>query len=124
MHKKGMVEDFPECNLEVEFCEHCIYGKKSWVRFPSKMKRENEILELVHSDVFGPVSVPSLGGFLYCVSFIDYFSKKTWIYFLRKKLEVFEKFKDFKYLVENQIDKNIRVLGTENGGELCGKEFD
>jgi hypothetical protein len=85
MQRKGMVEGFPECGLEVDFCEHCIYGKQSRVRFPSGATRENGILELVHSDVFGPVTVPSLGGSLYYVSFIDDFSRKTWIYFLRKK---------------------------------------
>jgi hypothetical protein len=57
-----MVEEFPECNLEVKFCEHCIYGKQSRVRFPSGAIRAHEILELVHSDVFVPVSVPSLVG--------------------------------------------------------------
>ena len=79
MHNNGMVEVFLECGLEFDFCEHCIYGKQSWVRFPSRVTRPNGILELVHSDVFGHVSVPSLGGSLYYVSFIDYFSRKTWI---------------------------------------------
>jgi hypothetical protein len=65
--------------------------------------------------------VPSLGGSLYYVSFIDGFSRKTWIYFLKKKSKVFEKFKEFKYLVENQADKNIKVLRTGNGGEFYGK---
>jgi hypothetical protein len=101
MHNKGMVEEFLECNLEVKFCENCIYGKQSRVRFPSGVTRENGILELVNSDVFGPVSVPSLGGSPYYVSFIDDYSRKTWIYFLRKKSEVFKKFKEFKSLVEN-----------------------
>jgi ABC-type transport system involved in cytochrome c biogenesis permease subunit len=55
------------------------------VRFPSRVTRENEILELVHSDVFGPIIVSSLGGPMYYVYFIDDFSTKTWIYFLRKK---------------------------------------
>jgi hypothetical protein len=55
---------------------------------------------------------------------MDDFSRKTWIYFLRKKTEVFEKFKEFKSLVENQIDKVIKVLITDKGGELCGKKFD
>jgi hypothetical protein len=91
------------------------------VRFPSRAIRENGILELVHSDVFGPVTVPSLSGSLYYVSFIDDFSRKTWIYFLRKKSEVFEKFKEFKALVENQTDKKIKVLRTDNGGEFYGK---
>jgi hypothetical protein len=85
MHNKGMVEDFPECNLEVDFCEHCIYGKQSRVKFPSRAARAKGIIELVRGDVFGLVSVPSLGGSLYYVSFIEYFSRKTWIHFLRKK---------------------------------------
>jgi hypothetical protein len=99
MHNKGMVEDFPSCNLKFKFCEHSIYGKQSQVRFPSGATRENGILELVHSDVFGPVSFPSLSGSLCYVSFIDYFSKTMWIYFMRKKSKVFDKFKEFKSLV-------------------------
>jgi len=124
MHNKGMVEDFPECNLEVNFCEHCIYGKQSQVRFPSGATRRTGVLELAHSDVFGSVTVRSLGGSMYYVSFIDHFSKKTWIYFLRKKSEVFEKFKGFKSLVENQTYKKIKVLRTDNGGEFCEKDFE
>jgi len=57
-----MVEGFPECNLEVDFCEHCIYGKQNQFRLPSGVTREKGILELVHSDVFKLVTVPSLGG--------------------------------------------------------------
>ena len=76
---------------------------------------------MVQSDLFGPVIVPSLGGSLYYVSFIDDSSRSTWIYFRRKKSKVFEKFKEFKSLVENQIDKKMNLLITDNGGELCGK---
>ena len=61
--------------------------------FPSGVKRANKILELVHNDVFGPVSVPSLGKSVYYVSFIDDFLRNTWIYFLRNKYEVFDRFK-------------------------------
>ena len=86
--------------------------------FPSGAKRANKILELVHSDVFGPVSVPSLGKSVYYVSFIDDFSRNTWIYFLRKKSEVFDKFKEFKALVENQTEKKIKALRKYNGGEF------
>jgi len=55
------------------------------VSFPSSRKRAKNILELVHSDVFGPVKVPSLGTSVYYVSFIDDFSRNTWIYFLKNK---------------------------------------
>ena len=61
--------------------------------FPSGGKREKQILELVHSDVFGPMKVPSLGKFVYYVSFIHDFSRNTWIYLLKKKSEVFDRFK-------------------------------
>ena len=79
---------------------------------------------MIHSDVFGPVIVPSLGNSVYYVSFIDDFSRKIWIYFLRKKSEVFDKFKEFKALAENQTEKKIKVLRTYNGGEFCGNEFE
>jgi hypothetical protein len=61
---------------------------------------------------------------MYCVSFIDEFSWNTWIYFLRKKSEVFDMFKDFKALVENQTKKIIKVSKTDNGREFCGNEFE
>ena len=114
MHNKGIVKDFPKFNLEVEFFEHYIYGKIIRARFSYGATREKRILELVHSDVFGPVIVPSLGGSLYYVSFIDDFSRKTWLYFLGNKYEVFSKFKAFKYLVENHTNKKIKVLRTYN----------
>ena len=61
---------------------------------------------------------------MYYVSFIDDFSRKTWIYFLRKKSEVVDKFKEFKALVENQTEKRIKVLRTDNGGEFYENEFE
>jgi hypothetical protein len=110
LHCKGMVEGMSKFSLDFYLCEHCVYGKKNQVRFPSGAMREEGILQLVHSDVFGPVSVPSLEKYVYYVSFIDDFLRNTWIYFLRKKYEVFDMFKDFKALVENQIKKIIKVL--------------
>ena len=58
------------------------------------------------------LSFPSLDKYVYYVLFIDDFSRNTWIYFLRKKSEVFGKFRKFKALVENQTEK-------KNGGDLC-----
>jgi hypothetical protein len=70
------------------------------------------------------VSVPSLGKIVYYVSFIDDYSRNTWIYFLRKKSEFFDRFKEFKALVENQTEKIIKVLRKDNGGDFCGNEFE
>ena len=92
--------------------------------FPSGGKRAKQILELVHSDVFGLVSVPSLGKFVHYVSFIDDFSRNTWTYLFKKKSKVFDMFKEFKALVEIKTEKKIKVLRTDNGGEFCKKEFE
>ena len=96
-----MLEGMTNFTIDFDFYEHFIYGKQNRVRFASGAIREKGILELIHSDVFGPIPIPSLGKSVYCVSFIDYFSRNIWIYFLRKKSEVFSKFKEFKALVEN-----------------------
>ena len=90
---KGMVEGMTDCTLDFDFCEHCIYGKQNRIRFAFGAIRAKRILELIHSDVFVHVHVPSLGKSVYYVSFIDDFSRNIWIYFLRKKSEVFSKFK-------------------------------
>ena len=71
----------------------------------------------------GMMSTTSFSGYVYYVSFIDDYSRKTWIYFLKGKDEVFENFKEFKALVENLYEKNIKPLRSENGGEFTSNEF-
>jgi hypothetical protein len=61
LHGKGMVECMSNFSLDFDFCEQCLYGKQNQVRFPPSATRAEGILQLVHSDVFGPVTVPSLG---------------------------------------------------------------
>jgi transposase InsO family protein len=124
LHGKCMVEGVSNCSLDFDFYEHCLYGKKNWVIFPYGTKRVERILQLVHNDVFGPALVPSLGKSMYYVSFIDDFSRNTWIYFLRKKYEFFYRIKEFKALVENQTEKRIKVLRTNNGEKFCGNKFE
>ena len=62
-------------------------------------------------------------GYVYYVSFIDYFSRKTWIYFMKNKYEVFKKFKEFKALIENHIEKKIKIFRSNNGREFTSNEF-
>ena len=59
---------------------------------------------------FTPMSSSSLSGYVYYVSFIDDFSRKTWIYFMKNKDEVFSKFKEFKALIENRTEKKIKTF--------------
>jgi hypothetical protein len=61
---------------------------------------------------------------VYYVSFIHELLRNTWIYFLGKKSEFFEKFKEFRDPMENHIEKRIKVLWKNNGGEFYGNEFE
>ena len=81
------------------------------------------ILDIVHSDICGPMQTTSLSECVYYASFIDDYCRKTWIYFLKKKDEVFEKFKEFKALVENLSKKKIKTLRSDNGRECTSSEF-
>jgi hypothetical protein len=73
LHGKGIVEGMLNYSLDLDFCEHFLYGKWNRVRFSSSTSRAGGILQLVHRDVFGPVTIPSLGKSMYYVSFIDDF---------------------------------------------------
>ena len=65
----------------------------------------------------------SLSGYAYYVSFIDDFSRKTWIYFMKNKDEVFSKLKEFKALIENHTEKKIKTIQLDNGREFTSNEF-
>jgi len=67
--------------------------------------------------------VKSFGGHLYYITFVDVYSWKTWIFFLKHKDEAFDMFKDFKALIENQTRKRITVFRSDNGGEFASNEF-
>jgi IS30 family transposase len=88
------------------------------------MIRASKLLELVHSDVCGPMKTTSRGGARYFVTFIDDFSRKIHVYLLRTKGEVFDKFKEYKALVDNQTDMKIKTFRSNNGGEFVSKKFD
>ena len=88
------------------------------------MKQILGTLELIHSDVCGPMPSIALSGYEYYVTFIDDYLRKTWIYLFNNKSEVFGKFKEFKALIENQSEKRIKTLRFDNGGEYTSKEFE
>ena len=66
----------------------------------------------------------SLSGYEYHVTFIDDYSRNTWIKFLNNKSKVVVKFKELKALIENHLEKRIKTLRLDNGGEYTSKEFE
>ena len=120
----GIVKGVPKFRVTgpATVCSACQTGKQARLPFPKQARRAHRILELIHSDVWMP-SQPSLSGYEYYVSFIDDYSRKTWVYFLKRKNEVLEKFKEFKALVEKQTGQHILMLRSDNGGEYVSNEF-
>jgi histone deacetylase 1/2 len=84
---------FSESNKE-SVCDACQMAKSHQLPYPKSTSVSTSPLELVFSDVWDPAS-ESFGRFKYYVSFIDDYSKFTWIYLLKKKSDVFQKFHDF-----------------------------
>jgi hypothetical protein len=84
---KRMVTGLPELQVEHDgIYRGCELGKNAKGSFSSSDSRSKGILDLVHLDVCGPMTVASLGGFLYPVTFIDDFSQKTWIYSMKTSI--------------------------------------
>lgn len=101
----------PEVSTEHDdVCIGCVLGKFSKETFPRSDKREKGVLDLIHSDICGSLSTKSLKGYEYFMTFIDDVSRKTWIYFLKARHEVFSRFQQFKALVENLTGRKIKVL--------------
>jgi hypothetical protein len=121
---RKMVTGLPEIQEKPDdVCKGCAQGKNVKHSFPNNDSRAKRVLDIVHSDVCGPMSTTSLRGYVYYVSFIDDYSRKTWIYLLKEKNEVFGKFKEFKALVENLTERKIKTLRSDNGGEFTSEEF-
>jgi hypothetical protein len=104
-------------------CKGCALGKNAEGSFPSSDNRSKGILDIIHSDVCGQTTVPSLGNFLYYVTLLMISHVKHGFYFLKAKDEAFGKFQEFKALVENLFGRKIKVVRSNNGGEYTSNEF-
>jgi hypothetical protein len=121
---REIVIGVPEFSIEHrEVCKGCALRKYTKTAFPSSDNRVAGILDVIHTDVCGPMSSASLSGFLYYVTFIYDISQKYWIFFIKTKGRVFQRFQEFKALVENQTGKKIKVLRSDNVGEYTSNEF-
>ena len=127
-------------------CTGCVLGKSHRTAIPKvSQSRATKPLQLVHSDVSGPVETESMGGSRYFVSFIDDYSKWTVVYTMRRKSEVLHFFKIFRAFAERHTSRTMRklhirefhgidsgqddesltlkALRSDNGGEYLSSEF-
>ncbi|MCO5553272.1 hypothetical protein L7F22_006793 [Adiantum nelumboides] len=104
-------------------CETCQFGKQAKASFPHDKHVSKNVLELVHSNVWGLAKTASMGGYRFYVTFIDDHTRKVWVYFMKEKSEVFTHFQNFKAMAEKQTRKYVQCLSLDGGGEYFSNEF-
>jgi hypothetical protein len=124
LSKKILVDGLPDIHFSKGVCEGCVLEKHPQEKFDKgKSQRDSAPLDMIHSYLMGPFPYSSISKVRFFLIFVDDFSRFTWIYFLKKKSEVFQHPKDFKSLVETQSGKKIKVLQNDNKGEYENHEI-
>ncbi|CAL8085513.1 unnamed protein product [Prunus armeniaca] len=125
MQEQEMVVELPEIKAVKGVCEGCVLGKQCREAFPREATtRASTPLELIHSDIYGPMQTTTKAGNRYFLTFIDDYTGMCWVYFLRHKSEVLSVFKRFKAIVGLQSGYKLKKLISERGGEYTSVKFD
>lgn len=123
LKEKNMVIGLPSIEPSGKVCEGCVYGKMHKLPFPKTSWQAKSPLELVHSDICGPMQTPTPGRKRYFILFIDDYTRMMWIYFLNQKSEAFSTFMQFKAQAERESGFLIKSLRTDRGGEYLSNPF-
>lgn len=128
-YRKGMIRGVKLTKKELEFipplCAACAKGKATRASFPkSKSGRAKNMLDLVHSDLWGPAPVQTIHGTRYAMTFTDDSSSWVWVYYLKRKSDAFAAFKEWLVIVEAETGRRLLVWRTDGGGEFIIREWE
>ncbi|KAL4591583.1 hypothetical protein LXL04_004552 [Taraxacum kok-saghyz] len=116
-------EVLPNLNFsDFEKCVKCMKGKMTKENKKGST-RSSGLLELIHTDICGPFPM-GISGHKSFITFIDDHSRYMYLYLIKEKSESLEMFKTFKAEVENQLDRKIKVVRSDRGGEYYGRHTD
>lgn len=119
MCAEGLLADLSivDCGIKMS-CDTCMKGKLTRVPFPKQSTTESsDLLSLIHTDICGPMQTSTPGGKRYLVTFIDDFSRYTFVYLLSNKSDVPNVLKQYVALVQNQLGKKVKTIRSDRGGE-------
>lgn len=124
---KGNLLSVPKDDITastVDDCTACAEGKMTRRHFgDTKSSSSTNKLQLVHSDLCGPMRLNSLGGARYFLILVDDYTRFTYVTFLKKKSDTLCEFKRFVTMIDTQGNGQIRALRTDNGTEYVNKAF-
>jgi hypothetical protein len=121
LHANGLLESLDYESFET--CEPCLMGKMTKTSFSGTMERATNLLEIIHTDVCGPMSVEVRGGYHYVLTFTYDLSRYGYVYLMKHKSETFEKFKEFQSEVEIHCNKKIKFLRFDQKREYLSYMF-
>ncbi|KAL0367129.1 UNVERIFIED_CONTAM: Retrovirus-related Pol polyprotein from transposon TNT 1-94 [Sesamum radiatum] len=104
-------------------CESCLKGKMTKKPIVGQSTLASGLLDLINSDVCGPLNTQARCGFSYFITFTDDHSRYGYVHLMRYKSEAFGRFKEFRLEVENQTGRKIKTLRSDRGGEYLSGEF-
>jgi hypothetical protein len=104
-------------------CMPCQLDKQLVLPFNNSESITSATFDLIHSDVWGPSPVPTVGGSRYFVIFVDDFSRYTWIYLIKNRFEVLTIYRDFAKMIQTQYSKTIKVFCSDNAREYRQTDF-
>ncbi|PNX93258.1 histone deacetylase, partial [Trifolium pratense] len=122
-HNKAVQSVLQVCNIPysnkvVQFCPSCCIGKSHRQFAPLSNTIYTKPFEVIHCDLWGPAPFKSYYGYNYYITFVDTYTKYTWIYFLKNKSDALTAFKQFLTFVQNQFQATIKALQSDWGGEF------
>ena len=122
IHADGLLESLDYESLGT--CEPCLMGKITKTPFSGTMERVTDLLEIIHTDVCGPMNIEARGRYHYFLIFTDDLSRYGYIYLMKHKSETFKKFKEFQSEVENHRNKNKSFYDMIAEVKYLSYEFD
>ena len=107
-----------------EICEICIKAKMSRKPIPKKSESKTDVvLDLIHTDVCGPMPIPTPSGNRYFMTMIDDHSRYTVVYLLKHKSEVSSKIQEYVKYVQTKFRDTPKIIRSDRGGEYIGKKL-
>ncbi|PKU84404.1 Retrovirus-related Pol polyprotein from transposon TNT 1-94 [Dendrobium catenatum] len=118
--RKDLVRGVPKLKFSKDhLCDACQLGKQVHSTFHHiKDISTSRSLEVLHMDLFGPISTASLGGKVYGFVIVDDYSRFTWTRFLSHKNESFEEFKTFSTWIHKKLGCEILTIHSDHGREF------
>jgi len=104
-------------------CDVCHFAKQKRLPFPLSTSKSKKCFDLIHVDLWGPYSIPSIHGHKYFLTIVDDYSRYTWIFLLKQKYEVVKILEIFVNFVQTQFETTIKAIRSDNGTEFFMTNF-